>query len=171
MNTPSFTKNTLAFYLPSAPRTLASSLDVHRVKWLNRILPDANEQRDYARERCAIVITEAIGDAMEAADLSRSELAGRLGHHKSYVTRALSVRQNITIRTLSDLLWACGMEVESVTLAPVGEALLPRAEAERFLVETFVQSPQTSPLRSRLDMSGDDASAVLVATDYTLLAA
>jgi len=63
---------------------------------------------------------------MEAADINRSALAERLGRHKSYVTRALSARQNITIKTLSDLLWACGMEIESVRIAPVGEALISR---------------------------------------------
>jgi len=98
------------------------------VRWLRKILPRESEQRDYARERCAIVLTEAIGDAMEAADINRSVLAERLGRHKSYVTRALSARQNITLKTLSDLLWACGMEIESVQLAPVGDALLPRAK-------------------------------------------
>jgi antitoxin component HigA of HigAB toxin-antitoxin module len=105
------------------PRT-----SVDHVRWLRKILPNESEQRDYARERCAIVLTEAIGDAMEAADINRSALAERLGRHKSYVTRALSARQNITLKTLSDLLWACGMEIESVQLAPVGEALVPRAK-------------------------------------------
>jgi antitoxin component HigA of HigAB toxin-antitoxin module len=103
------------------PRT-----SVDHVRWLRKILPNESEQRDYARERCAIVLTEAIGDAMDAANLNRSMLAERLGRHKSYVTRALSARQNITLKTLSDLLWACGMEIESVRIAPVGEALISR---------------------------------------------
>ena len=98
------------------------------VSSLKTILPNESERRDYARERCAIVLTEAIGDAMEAADINRSVLAERLGRHKSYVTRALSARQNITLKTLSDMLWACGMEIESVQLAPVGEALLRGAK-------------------------------------------
>jgi antitoxin component HigA of HigAB toxin-antitoxin module len=104
------------------------AVDVDRINWLKEILPTDSEQRDYARERCAIALTEAIGDAMDAAHLNRSVLAERLGRHKSYVTRALSARQNITIKTLSDLLWACGMEIESVQLAPVGEVLLPSAK-------------------------------------------
>jgi antitoxin component HigA of HigAB toxin-antitoxin module len=109
-------------------RAVVPRTSVDHVRWLRKILPNESEQRDYARERCAIVLTEAIGDAMEAANLNRSVLAERLGRHKSYVTRALSARQNITLKTLSDLLWACGMEIESVQLAPVGEALVPRAK-------------------------------------------
>ena len=109
-------------------RAVVPRTGVDHVRWLRKILPNESEQRDYARERCAIVLTEAIGDAMEAADINRSVLAERLGRHKSYVTRALSARQNITLKTLSDLLWACGMEIESVQLAPVGEALVPRAK-------------------------------------------
>ena len=109
-------------------RAVVPRTSVDHVKWLGKILPNESEQRDYARERCAIVLTEAIGDAIEAADINRSVLAERLGRHKSYVTRALSARQNITLKTLSDLLWACGMEIESVQLAPVGEALVPRAK-------------------------------------------
>jgi len=149
-----------------------SAADVDRLNWLREILPSESEQRDYARERGAIVLTEAIGDAMEAANLNRSALAERLGRHKSYVTRALSARQNITIKTLSDLLWACGMEIESLQLAPVGEALLPRAEVESFLVETLTRSPQTSLSWSSAEATGNDAptsnpSASAVAMDST----
>jgi len=156
-----------------------SAADVDRLNWLREILPNESEQRDYARERGAIVLTESIGDAMEAANLNRSALAERLGRHKSYVTRALSARQNITIKTLSDLLWACGMEIESLQLAPVGEALLPRAEAESFMVETLTRPPQTSLAWSSAEATENDTPisnprpsvVALDSTDDTKLAA
>ena len=128
MSAPSRTPNTFTRQSQPGNKAAVRPTDIDRVNWLKKILPSESEQRDYARERCAIVLTEAIGDAMEAAHINRSVLAERLGRHKSYVTRALSARQNITLKTLSDLLWACGMEIESVQLAPVGEALVPRAK-------------------------------------------
>ena len=128
MSAPSRTPNTFTRQPKPGNKAAVRPTDIDRVNWLKKILPNESEQRDYARERCAIVLTEAIGDAMEAADINRSVLAERLGRHKSYVTRALSARQNITLKTLSDMLWACGMEIESVQLAPVGEALLRGAK-------------------------------------------
>ena len=157
MSAPFCTPNMFPLQLRSVSGAAVPPADVDRVNWLREILPNETEQRDYARERGAIVLTEAIGDAMEAANLNRSALAERLGRHKSYVTRALSARQNITIKTLSDLLWACGMEIESLQLAPVGEALLPRAEVESFLVETLTRSPQTSFAWSSVEATGNDA--------------
>jgi antitoxin component HigA of HigAB toxin-antitoxin module len=179
MSAPFCTPNMFPIQLRSVSGAVVPNADLDRVNWLKEILPNETEQRDYARERGAIVLTEAIGDAMEAANLNRSELAERLGRHKSYITRALSARQNITIKTLSDLLWACGMEIESLQLAPVGEALLPRAEAESFMVETLTRSPQTSLTWSSAEATGNvaptsnpSASAVtLDSTDDPKLAA
>jgi DNA-binding phage protein len=110
-----------------------------RVEWLKEVLPDPEDQREYAREHTAIVLTEAVGEAMEEANLNRLALASKLGRHKSYVTRALSAHQNITLKTLSDLLWACGMEIASVEIAPIGEALLPRDEADNFVIEAVTR--------------------------------
>lgn len=134
--------------LSSVPMTLpmqgpssraGAAAELMRVDWLNEVLPDAEDQREYAREHTAIVLTEAVGEAMEMANLNRLALASKLGRHKSYVTRALSARQNITLKTLSDLLWACGMELSSVEIAPIGEALLPRDEADNFIIEAVTR--------------------------------
>lgn len=139
--------------LTSIPATLpmqgqtscpGAAAELMRVEWLKEVLPAPEDQREYAREHTTIVLTEAIGEAMEAANLNRLALASKLGRHKSYVTRALSARQNITLKTLSDLLWACGMELASVEVAPLGEALLPRDEADNFIIEA-VTRPLTPP--------------------------
>ncbi len=122
-------------------RTGAS--DLMRVEWLKEVLPNPEDQREYAREHTTIVLTEAVGEAMEEANINRLTLASTLGRHKSYVTRALSAHQNITLKTLSDLLWACGVEIASVTLAPIGEALLPRAETDSFIIEAVTRPMPT----------------------------
>lgn len=125
--------------------------ELARVDWLEEVLPDSADQRDYAREQCAVVLTEAMGEAMERANLTRVAVAERLGHHKSFVTRALSARQNITLKTLSDLLWACGFEVVGLDVAPLGESLLSHSEAERFYADVLTAPSQVSRGKWRLD--------------------
>lgn len=91
-----------------------------KVYWLKDQLPDAADQRDYARERCVVAITEAIGDAMERACVSRADVARRLDVNRSHITKLLSGEQNMTLHSLADLLWACDAEVLDVDLCELG---------------------------------------------------
>jgi transcriptional regulator with XRE-family HTH domain len=108
-----------------APALLADSAGVlsvpeHQLNWLATALPDLADQKEYAKERCIVAVTEAVGMAMERAKLTRSEVAERLGKHKSYVTRALNGAHNMTLRTLGEILWACDAEVRDLDLAKLG---------------------------------------------------
>jgi predicted XRE-type DNA-binding protein len=111
------------------------------VNWLARELPDEADQREYAQERCRVALSEAIGDAIERAGLSRVELAERLGCTKGYISQVLSGERNMTLNTLADLMWACAMEVRDLELAPLGIARVTVDEA----LEWSERSPDPSP--------------------------
>lgn len=102
----------------------------NRINWLKDELPDPADQREYAKQRCILVITEAIGEAMERAGLTRADVARQLGTNRSHVTKLLNGTHNMTLHSLSDLLWACGQEVEDLDLVDLGviETVLTSAD-------------------------------------------
>ena len=65
-------------------------------------------------QRLAVCATNAIEDAMEAADLSRTELAERLGIAKSRVTKVLDGESNLTLKTLAQFGLGCDVRWEFV---------------------------------------------------------
>jgi transcriptional regulator with XRE-family HTH domain len=67
----------------------------------------ANAKR-VAQELLITEVTEAIWEAMEHADITKSELASRMGATKGYVSQVLNGARNMTLRTLSDICFALG---------------------------------------------------------------
>lgn len=67
------------------------------------------EDRALAREELIYNVTEDLLVAMELLDVSKKELARRLGRSKSYVTQLLSGARNMTLGTLSDICFALDM--------------------------------------------------------------
>ncbi len=64
----------------------------------------AESDKRYAkREKLIYNITEDMLLLMEKDNISKKELAERLGKSKSYVTQVLSGARNMTLRTLSDI--------------------------------------------------------------------
>lgn len=98
-----------------------------RFNWLDQHLPDEEDQREYAREKCVEAVAATLDHAMVWSDLNRSALAERLGKSKSQVSRMLSGVHNMTLRTLGDLLWACRLEVVDFDQAvgPLGAIDVP----------------------------------------------
>ncbi len=68
------------------------------------------EKRAYAREDLVYNVTEDILVALEDFDVSKKELARRLGKSRSYVTQILSGSRNMTLGTLSDICFALGVK-------------------------------------------------------------
>ena len=64
------------------------------------------EDRALAREDLIYNVTEDMLVAMERADVSKKELARRLGRSRSYVTQLLGGARNMTLGTLSDICFA-----------------------------------------------------------------
>jgi transcriptional regulator with XRE-family HTH domain len=89
---------------------------------------EAQQHDDYWVAGLIQEFTEALANRMEAAEISRSELARRLGSSPAYVTKVLRGNGNFTLTTLVRLARAVGMEVR-LDLVPPG---LSRGAAERY---------------------------------------
>ncbi len=67
------------------------------------------EEKAFAREELVYNVTEDILVALEDLEISKKELARRLGKSRSYVTQILSGVRNMTLGSLSDICFAIGM--------------------------------------------------------------
>ncbi len=67
------------------------------------------EEKSFAREELVYNVTEDILVALEDLEISKKELARRLGKSRSYVTQILSGARNMTLGSLSDICFAIGM--------------------------------------------------------------
>jgi len=67
------------------------------------------EARAYAREDLIYNVTEDLLVQMEELDVTKQELARRLGKSRSYVTQLLSGARNMTLGSLADICFALGI--------------------------------------------------------------
>lgn len=77
------------------------------------------DERFFARDKVIFNVTEDILVLMERHEISKKELARRLGKSKSFVTQVLSGARNMTLGTLSDICFELG--VEPNVRVPLGE--------------------------------------------------
>ena len=66
------------------------------------------QRRLLRQEELILAITEIISEIMQEDEVSRTELAGRLGRSKGFVTQILAGDRNLTLRTISDVFDALG---------------------------------------------------------------
>ena len=66
------------------------------------------EEKAFAREELVYNVTEDILVALEKLEISKKELARRLGKSRSFVTQVLSGARNMTLGTLSDICFSVG---------------------------------------------------------------
>ncbi|CQJ02370.1 helix-turn-helix domain-containing protein [Yersinia frederiksenii] len=64
----------------------------------------------YASEELTFNVTEDLLIIMEDKDISKSELAYKLGKTKAYVSQLLSGSKNMTLKTMSDVCFALGIK-------------------------------------------------------------
>lgn len=68
-----------------------------------RITESHEGMRAWQQERVIFEITERICELMEQQNISRKELADRLGKTKGYISQLLDGQTNMTLRTISDV--------------------------------------------------------------------
>jgi transcriptional regulator with XRE-family HTH domain len=108
------------FSVPSATATgtdLTSGSTANDT-WTRRQTASPDARREYEAERLATWAAELIAREMAEQDLTKAELAKRLGKSRAFVTQVLSGQRNLTLRTFADLAWACGHRVV-VTAEPL----------------------------------------------------
>ena len=71
---------------------------------------DPVQMRLFQQERSIYEVTELIESLMKAQNVSRSELAARLGKTKGWVTQLLDGEANKTLRTIADAFAVLGHE-------------------------------------------------------------
>src|SRR5438445_4801755 len=82
---------------------------------VEQYVEDPDHMRAFQQEREIYKTTELIESVMQEKNISRSELARRLGKSKGWVTQLLDGDANKTIRTVADVLAVMGRELRVVS--------------------------------------------------------
>ena len=73
---------------------------------IQQITNTPEKMRLYQQERTTLELTELICEVMEKQNISKAELARRLGRSQGYITRILDGQINLNIRIISDIFTA-----------------------------------------------------------------
>ena len=90
---------------------------------------------DYILEGLLWDINEDIAGAMERKRISRADLARRLGSSPAYVTQLLRGKRNLTLKSLTRVATALGLEV-SLSLVSRGQVTAGQHLARRLVIRT-----------------------------------
>jgi Helix-turn-helix len=90
--------------------------------WLKELRSTEDGRRILEQERLIVEVTEAIAMLLEETDVSRSELARRIGKSPAFVTKLLRGDNNFTLRTLSDVFFALGNSAH-MSVGELGEGV------------------------------------------------
>jgi len=80
-------------------------------KDFSKQMKDPEFLKAFAREGLIIDIQEEICRLMEENDVSRNELAKRMGKTKGFITQILNSGRNLTLRTVADVFTALEAEI------------------------------------------------------------
>lgn len=79
--------------------------------------PQADEDRNFDRdvevEALASHLTDLIAQVMDRTNVTRAELARRLGVSRAHITQTLSGERNMTLRTVAEALYELGHRLEA----------------------------------------------------------
>ena len=81
--------------------------------WIDRLTETTENKRFFQQEKTILEVTELICELMDEQGISRTELAKKLGYTKGYISQLLDGTANMTLRTLSDVLFALGNELKA----------------------------------------------------------
>ena len=111
-------------------------------------MQDAGFRRLVAQERFLAQAQEEISQLMEKRNVSRAELARRLGKTRGFVTQLLNSGRNLTLRTIADVFSALGEQpaILAKTEVAASQSKVTSRPSERR--ETWKTTIQTSRVRS-----------------------
>ncbi len=81
--------------------------------WIEGQNTTDDEIRLFTQEKTIVEVTEMICALMQQMGVTKSELASRLGKTKGFVSQLLDGESNMTLRTVSDVLFAMGKELRT----------------------------------------------------------
>ncbi len=76
--------------------------------WASRQESSEDARREFERERLMVWTLDALAELIQEADISRADLARKLGTSRAHVTQVFAGSRNVTLSTISDFAWACG---------------------------------------------------------------
>jgi transcriptional regulator with XRE-family HTH domain len=80
----------------------------------DRASSSPEQMRRFQSARLEMEITELICELLEKQQVTRAELAKRLGTSQPYITKILRGNTNLTLKTISDIFFALGRSVRIV---------------------------------------------------------
>lgn len=91
---------------------------------VRKVAGDRQGRRLLQRERTILEITELICSVMDDEGITRSTLAERLGTSKANVTQMLDGQRNLTVQTISDVLFCMdhALKASAATFLAAGRA-------------------------------------------------
>jgi transcriptional regulator with XRE-family HTH domain len=109
--------------------------------WVDQRIADPDTRRLFEQERLILSATSRIYESMEAAEVSKADLARDLATSRANVTALLSGSRNMTLRTLADLASVLGQRVE-ISLEPLryGEFVSAPVRMVRTMKSRVVES-------------------------------
>lgn len=122
---------------------------------------EKDEQLALREEKAILRATEMITQAMEAANVGKSELARRLGVSASEITQRLDGTRNLTIRSFVGMLDALEYDLEFRARDRTGERIIerPSSSATRASDGAQWKEPHETPFRRTLLIEFKDAHA------------
>jgi transcriptional regulator with XRE-family HTH domain len=108
---------------------------MNRHTWFESNLKTDKERRLFEQERLILDATENVFALMESNEVSKAELARRLGRTRAYITQILSGARNMTLRTLADVLFACGARARIRTEPLEYDSIVVAASPQRVDVD------------------------------------
>ena len=82
---------------------------------LIKLFEETEQTPEYQFEEAVVDITEEISEIMEAKGITRADLARQLGKSRAWVTKALNGSQNMTLKTVVEILWTLGYKLKIST--------------------------------------------------------
>jgi len=74
----------------------------------------SKSRRLLRQEELILEVTELLSSALEARQMTKSDLAEKLGRSKGFVTQVLSGNRNLTLRTIADIADALDYRIRMV---------------------------------------------------------
>lgn len=119
---------------------------MNRHTWFESNLKTDKERRLFEQERLILDATENVFELMDSNEVSKAELARRLGRTRAYITQILSGARNMTLRTFADVLFACGVRAR-IRLEPLKHDSVLIATSPCKVQHDFAPSTWAQPIQ------------------------
>jgi transcriptional regulator with XRE-family HTH domain len=105
-----------------------------------RMEKDKDLKKLYLEERLILRVTNVISELMEEQNIKKVDLAERVGCSKGYITQILDGTANLTLKTISNVLFELGSTL-AVKAEPIKEFTEGRSERFTFLITNYSTAP------------------------------